>query len=364
MLRIYPLAEAGEERVWRRSYEKVLPLIKSKKIECTDSFVINQVIEAGERSPALFSNWVDARYNAGIYGANLLSDIMGEQNPFSYPKSVHTVEDALFAAGVEDDDICLDYFAGSGTTGHAVINLNREDGDQRKFVLVEMANHFDSVLIPRLMKIIFSPEWKAGKPVRAATKEECERTPQLIKVIRLEGYEDSLHSLVVNENLEAARNPSTSTRVRLGDDDYRLRYFASIPLQTSASMLNLMKMEHPFSYSLEIITEDGPTTQSVDLIETFNFLYGLNVQRLELWKDPKSKCDYLVVKAKQKDGRSVLVVWRNMQNVDAKLEREFLESRLKSEGNFDEKLINGDTATPGFVSLDPIFKRLMEEEER
>jgi len=58
----------------------------------------------------------------------------------------------------------LDYFAGSGTTGHAVINLNREDGGRRKFILVEMADYFDTVLLPRLKKVTFSPEWKDGNP--------------------------------------------------------------------------------------------------------------------------------------------------------------------------------------------------------
>ena len=53
---------------------------------------------------------------------------------------------------------CLDFFAGSGTTGHAVINLNREDGGKRKFILVETASYFETVLLPRLKKIIFTPE--------------------------------------------------------------------------------------------------------------------------------------------------------------------------------------------------------------
>ena len=45
-------------------------------------------------------------------------------------------------------------------------------------------------------------------------------------------------------------------------------------------------------------------------------------------------------------------------------ERQFLESRVKAQGSFDEMLINGDTATTGFVSLDGLFKRLMEEGEK
>ena len=57
----------------------------------------------------------------------------------------------------------LDFFAGSGTTGHAVINLNREDDGQRKYVLVEIGDHFDTVLLPRMKKVVYSPDWKDGK---------------------------------------------------------------------------------------------------------------------------------------------------------------------------------------------------------
>ena len=87
------------------------------------------------------------------------------------------------AASHEANDMILDFFAGSGTTGHAVINLNREDGGRRKFILVEMADYFDTVLLPRIKKVAFSPEWKDGKPKRMATAEEAERGPRIIKKV-------------------------------------------------------------------------------------------------------------------------------------------------------------------------------------
>ena len=59
----------------------------------------------------------------------------------------------------------------------------------------------------------------------------------------------------------------------------------------------------------------------------------------------------------------MLVVWRDMESLDPVVERQFLETRVKTEGPSDEMLINGDTAAPGIVSLDGLFKRLMEEGE-
>ncbi len=74
------------------------------------------------------------------------------------------------------------------------------------------------------------------------------------------------------------------------------------------------------------------------------------------------------MKAKDRNGRRVLVLWRDMSGLEsdnaAKTERVFLEAKLQEYGPFDEAWINGDCAVPGVQSLDPLFKRLLEEEER
>ena len=117
--------------------------------------------------------------------------------------------------GTRVSSVTLDYFAGSGTTGHAVINLNREDGGRRHFILVEMADYFDTVLLPRIKKVTYTPEWKDGKPKRMATAEEAERGPRIVKVIRLESYEDSLNNIVFDE---------AAGQQAMQFDDYLLRY--------------------------------------------------------------------------------------------------------------------------------------------
>jgi hypothetical protein len=119
-------------------------------------------------------------------------------------------------------------------------------------------------------------------------------------------------------------------------------------------------LEHPFEYTIEVLTEDGPKVETVDLVETFNLLYGLHVERLETWKNDKDKRMYRAVKGRNGNGRRVLVLWRDMKDLDPVVERGFLEGKLKAEGPFDEVLINGDTATPGIKSLDGLFKRLLE----
>lgn len=87
-----------------------------------------------------------------------------EHLAFSTQKPVGLMDRILKAVNLGDNDITLDYFAGSGTTGHAVINLNREDGGKRKYILVEMGEYFETVTKPRIQKVIYAKDWKDGKP--------------------------------------------------------------------------------------------------------------------------------------------------------------------------------------------------------
>jgi adenine-specific DNA-methyltransferase len=109
----------------------------------------------------------------------------------------------------------LDFFGGSGTAAQAVINLNREDGGKRKFILVEMGDYFDSILKPRIKKVTYSKDWKDGKPVSR------QGSSHLFKYLRLESYEDALN------NLELRRTPDQDDLLRQHEplrEDYMLHY--------------------------------------------------------------------------------------------------------------------------------------------
>ena len=87
---------------------------------------------------------------------------------------------------LREDEIISDYFAGSGTTAHAVINLNHEDGGNRKYLLMEMGEYFHTVLLPRIKKIVYSKDWKDGEPVSRQGSSHC------LKYYALEQYEETL----------------------------------------------------------------------------------------------------------------------------------------------------------------------------
>lgn len=355
LVRVYPLSgNPGDpperrERVWRRSYESCQALVEAERLECSDNFTIYQLIEAEDRTAALFSNWVDTRYNAGTYGANLLGDIIGEHNPFSYPKSIHTVGDALFSAGVEDDAYCVDFFAGSGTTGHSVINLNREDGGSRKFVLAEMGQYFDSVLLPRIKKVVFAPEWKDGKPKRLPSDEEAERSPRIVKYVRLEAYEDALGNIQVD---------ASSGQGALSFDDYLIQYMLKWETRKSETLLNVERLAKPFSYKLIVAKGDDTVEKVVDLPETFNYLLGLHVSTRKVYDDDGRR--YLVYHGRI-DHRRIAVIWRateGWQKKDLERDKKFVAEQKLAEG-VDEVFVNGDSFIPNAKALEPVFKARM-----
>jgi adenine-specific DNA-methyltransferase len=74
------------------------------------------------RKPKTF--WSNPKYDASSHGTILLKDMLGEKL-FSYPKSIYLMEDVIKILS-DDNDIILDYHAGSGTTGHAVLNVNKQ----------------------------------------------------------------------------------------------------------------------------------------------------------------------------------------------------------------------------------------------
>ncbi len=351
--RIYPLGKDGEERVWRRSYASCLALVKNRKLICSRGGAIYQKIHVGERKSALFSNWVDPRYNAGTFGANLLGDIMGQTNPFAYPKSVHTVGDAIFAADLDTDASILDFFAGSGTTGHAVLNLNREDGGQRKYILVEMGRHFETVLLPRLKKVVYSPDWKAGKPL-----VRDRGISQIIKTLRIESWEDTLDGLELtppDAGLLAESDPALV-------EDYRLRYALDVETAGSPCLLG-RDFGDPFACTLSVVRDGAREETPVDLPETFNLLLGLRVasrRRLE---------GALAIAGEDPEGRNCLVLWRNPEEVDREaLNAWFRRNRASLPDALERIYVNGDhtlnairekSETWTAFSIEPLFRELM-----
>jgi len=185
IVEVYPIDPQGIERKWRFAKQT----IESIKNELFATFLKTRNVWDIKRGKDTFNpktTWFDSKYSANNYGVQILNNIL-PNNEFDYPKSIHTVKDSIYLASKEDS-VILDFFGGSGTTAHAVLELNRE-GANRKFVLVEQGEHFYNVILPRIKKVAFSSEWKNGK-----LKDDKQVKPSSItfRYYELESYEEAL----------------------------------------------------------------------------------------------------------------------------------------------------------------------------
>ena len=96
-----------------------------------------------------FNTWIDEFGS----GATTLSEIFGGK-PFDFPKSENLIMKILRMAGVKENDIILDSFAGSGTTAHAVLNLNKEDDGSRRFILCELGDYAETITAERVRRVM------------------------------------------------------------------------------------------------------------------------------------------------------------------------------------------------------------------
>ncbi len=223
----------------------------------------------------------------------------------------------------------LDYFAGSGTTGHAVINLNREDSGERKYILVEMGEYFASVLKPRILKVIYSADWRDGKPVGR------NGSSHMLKYVQLESYEDTLNNLALQRTVTQDSLLERHSDFRR---DYMLHYLLDI--ESRASLLNLGQFARPQGYTLNISSGSvGATTPvAVDLVETFNYLLGLRVQRRD------EQRGYVVVTGALAGGERALIIWRDLERHSNADLNDFCAERLAQTraSAYDLIYVNGD----------------------
>ena len=292
----FPIDSNGEERVWSLGWERA-QLESKQNLEArrnSDGLQIYRKYRPNQDGALPSTWWHDAKYSATESGTRVIKNLFGVRDNFSYPKSISLVEDAIRVSGIDTNLCVLDYFAGSGTTGHAVINLNREDKGNRKYILVEMGDYFDTVTKPRITKVIYSSDWKNGKPVPSTkdTKEEnnfrdfrafrgqkFNSISHCFKYIRLESYEDTLNNLVFDEN--PVRNKAIESNSSL-KEDYMLRYLLNVETRGSQSLLNIDAFADPTAYALVVKKpgSDEQVTQHIDLIETFNYLLGLRLENM------------------------------------------------------------------------------------
>lgn len=348
---VFPIKDDGKEGRWYYGVERAvneqheLKAVRNNR----SSFDIYRRRRPNEGVQPTTS-WIDSKYSATEHGTDLLKRLFGQQEKFSYPKSVYAVEDCLRVSGMQSKSIALDYFAGSGTTGHAVINLNREDKGNRKYILCEMAEYFNSVIKPRIEKVIYSEDWKDGKPVSRKGISQC------FKYIRLEQYEDTLNNL-------QPKNQRLDFDNENGKGDFEETYFLRYMLdtETKGDLFNLEWFKNPFAMSIKTTKDNELVDTHVDMVETFNYLIGLNVETLRYPKD-----GYCVVEGTTHIGNErTLVIWRDCEKVSNEDLNEFFRKQAycTTDSEFDKIYVNGDNTLPNIKTDEEHWKVVLIEEE-
>lgn len=378
-VKVLPRNSRGEDGCWTWSVEKVRANI--------DNLVARQVATGAWRvlrkdylqkadgsiaSTKEKSIWLDKGIN-NENGKELVYDLFGK-HVFDFPKPTELVRKCA-AIGMSRTGLFMDYFAGSGTSGHAIIDMKRKDDGNRKYVLIEMADCFDSVLLPRIKKVVYSKDWRDGKPVSRDTG-----ISHMFRYIRLESYEDALANIELKRTgpQQLLLDQSASFR-----ESYMLKYMLETEAKGSPSLLNIDWFDDPFNYKLLVGTGSVGETKAVtvDLVETFNWLLGLRVRHMD------SIRGFRIVEGTNTKGEKVLIIWRKIRDLsetdpdriraqreqaNRDLEEFFRKQQYNTlDSEFDVIYVNGDNnlmnipLTPEKKGLEPRYKvRLIEEEFR
>ncbi|PKL55956.1 MAG: site-specific DNA-methyltransferase [Methanomicrobiales archaeon HGW-Methanomicrobiales-6] len=324
-------------------------------------------------------------------GEKQTSAMFGRSGVFLSPKHADFVSRFVVHAAKEDS-IILDCFGGTGSTAHAVIKLNRDDHGDRKYVLIEVTEYFDTVMKPRVLKAVYSRDWREGKPVSRDGISHC------IKIIHLESYEDTLNNLEIRHTEQQTLLDFTEAQGADGfKEEYFLRYMLDVETRDSQSLLNTHAFIDPMAYKLRVKRpgSDESREMNIDLLETFNYLIGLTEQHIaapqtfsaEFERDSENRLRlkdalkqdeagpwwFRTVTGVMPDGRTALVIWRKRPGgettegieQDNLILNEWFSTHVRPsrESTFDLIYVNGDNNLENLKTQEDLWKvRLIEED--
>lgn len=332
---IWPISSSDDlERKWRYARQSVESVAGNLEVKVGRNGL--PTINLAKDRESYRTVWSDAEFNAAEYGSTLLKNIVPGSG-FSFPKSIHTVRHAIVAANCRSSGVVLDFFAGSGTTAHAAISMNRDEQIALRYVMVEQGEYFETVLKPRIQKVVYSADWKDGKPTAPGTGiSHC------FKILKIESYEDALNNLHLNRT--AAQGDLLGGLPQQAKDDYLLHYM--LDMESRGSLLSVEDFRKPFDYQLNVAVDSAGAFEprKVDLVETFNYLIGLTVKHI----DAQPERGFVTVTGTLPSGETCLVLWRDCDVLDyegiAKLCDKLAINPADNE--FDVVYINGDHNIP------------------
>ena len=294
-----------KNRRWGLSQERIneferkgkVRINKSKKyVDCFEN-IIEEKPELYYDLEAVRNDWLDIPGYSQVH-------------KFSTENSEELLQ-RVIECGSKRNDIILDFFLGSGTTVAVAHKLNR------KWIGIELGNQFENFILPRMKTVLKGDKTGISKTMEISNGG-------FFKYHYFENFEDTL------ENLEF------------------YPHFCKLSP-------NLDNVEDPFNFSINVLKNDRILTKKVDLVETFNYLLGIHVEKV-IKKDHNGRI-YVIVKGKI-DSDNVIVIWRSVIGLEFNEDKKIIKSYI-NEDNYHYLYINGKYQPEGFRSIELALKHLM-----
>jgi adenine-specific DNA-methyltransferase len=291
-----------------------------------------------------------------------LKDVWIDYQGYSKTWGFNTENSEIFIKRVaestsNENDLVMDFFLGSGTTTAVAHKL------RRKWIGIEMGEHFYTVILPRMKKVLAYDKSGISKEKDVNEKYNEKTAGGFFKYQILEQYEDTLDNIEIKENQEM---------LNLFKDEYLLKYFLDYETRESPYLLNIEYLKNPFAYKLKVnLSEVGePEEKVVDIPETFNYLIGLKTKKVKFRSYNGKKYMFILG---EKENKTYAIVWRYYDDAwteeDFKQDKEFVKKELL-DWSPQVVYINGQSIlTPDFGKfivdvnyIEPEFKKLMNSE--
>lgn len=297
---VYPIDDNQIERTWRYKHDDVNKKPKNFRAtkDETGTWTVYYKYRPANSGVLPTTMWIDSKFSATEHGTGVLKKLFKQHDAFSYPKSVFAVEESLKVSGAtEDDALVIDFFAGSGTTAHAVLQMNATSDTNTRFLVVEVNKYFEAVTLPRIKKVSASLDWDGG------AAQKITGPGAFVRVQSLEQYDDTL------ESLDAGINEGESGELLFQDPAFALRY--RLDKTSRALYCGVDRFASPFGYKLKR-AEGGGEARSceVDLVESIPYLLGMEVNRL--YRESQG----VVMLGHNRRGQSVAVFFRDCSSQD------------------------------------------------
>lgn len=324
----------------KRSKEDPKTIYHLRRQNFEDWYVVRgeRILFYSDRVVRIGSKVVQGELVTDIWDDTLPNDLHNEGGvTLKKGKKPEKLIGRLIELATNPGDLVLDFFAGTGTACAAAQKMGR------KWIGVDVADFFDSLLVRRLKNTLDGEQsgissannWKGGG---------------FFKYQTLEQYEDTLNNIVFRSLDKTFQETLDSFH------DYFLRYMLEYETRESPTRLVMSRFKTPFSYKIKTVSGDHCEEVTVDLVETFNYLLGLNVEKLQTLDDEGRT--YLVIFGKHGHEKTI-IIWRDASDLDLEKDRNFIQEKVLADSNYDRIFVNGDSYVKNAQAIEPQFKKMM-----